>query len=188
MPPSTDHIRATAEAYLSRHPDEQPLLEPLFTALASAKDPAHRKTFPAHVTCSAIVLDATDRVFHIHHNATGKSLPPGGHPAPVDQDLVHAALRELFEEAGIPHDAVTPLPGFETVPLDIDVHDIDANPAKGEPAHQHIDFRFVFRLTTQRPVTLQTEEVSGYEWRPCQETASPAVRAKLALLPRPARS
>ncbi|MFE9880189.1 NUDIX hydrolase [Streptomyces sp. NPDC005784] len=187
MPPSPHHIRATAEAYLNRHPGERQLLDPLFAALAGTPDPAHRKTFPAHVTCSAIVLDATDRVLHIHHNATGKSLAPGGHPEPDDQDLVHAAVRELSEEAGIPHDAVTPLPGFETVPLDIDVHDIDANPAKGEPAHQHIDFRFVFRLTAQRPVTLQTEEVSGYHWRPFGETASPTVRAKLALLPRPTR-
>ena len=68
------------------------------------------------------------------------------------------------------------------------MHDIDANPAKGEPAHQHVDFRFVFRLTAQHTVTLQTEEVSGYDWRPFKETASPTVRAKLALLPRPSRS
>ena len=188
MPLSPDHIRATAEAYLSRHPGEQQLLEPLFIALVGAQDPTHRKTFPAHVTCSAIVLDATDRVLHIHHNATGKYLAPGGHTESDDQDLVQAALRELFEEAGIPHDAVAPLPGFETVPLDIDVHEIEANPAKGEPAHRHVDFRFVFRLTAQHTVTIQTEEVSGYEWRSFQETASPTVRAKLALLPRSAGS
>ncbi|WP_406435990.1 NUDIX domain-containing protein [Streptomyces sp. NBC_00631] len=188
MPPSPDHIRATAEAYLRRHPDEQQLLAPLFTGLASAQDPANRKTFPAHVTCSAIVLDAADRVLHIHHNATGKYLAPGGHTEPGDQNLVHSALRELFEEAGIPDHVVAPLPGFETVPLDIDVHDIDANPAKEEPAHQHIDFRFVFRLTAEHRVTLQAEEVSGYDWRPFEETASPTVRAKLALLERPARS
>ncbi|WP_245607961.1 NUDIX hydrolase [Streptomyces hokutonensis] len=188
MPPSPDRIRATAEAYLVRNAGEQQLLAPLFTALAGPQDPAHRKTFPAHVTCSAIVLDAADRVLHIHHNATGKYLAPGGHIEPGDQDLLHAALRELFEEAGLPDHAVAPLPGFETVPLDIDVHDIDANPAKEEPAHQHIDFRFAFRLTAQHTVTLQTEEVSGYDWRPFEETASPTVRAKLALLQRPARS
>ncbi|MEU5633740.1 NUDIX hydrolase [Streptomyces rishiriensis] len=187
MPPSPHHIRATAEAYLSRHPGERQLFDPLFAALAGTQDPAHRKTFPAHVTSSAIVLDATDRVLHIHHNATGKILAPGGHPEPDDQDLVHTALRELSEEAGLPSTAVAPLPGYETVPLDIDVHGIGANPAKGEPAHQHIDFRFVFRLTAQHTVTLQPEEVSGYHWRPLGEAASPTVRAKLALLPRPAR-
>ncbi|SNX88514.1 8-oxo-dGTP pyrophosphatase MutT (NUDIX family) [Streptomyces sp. TLI_55] len=188
MPPSPHHIRATAEAYLSRHPGEHQLLDPLFAALADAQDPTHRKTFPAHVTCSAIVLDHAARVLHIHHNATGKYLAPGGHIEQEDQDLLHAALRELREETGIPHGAVTPLPGFETVPLDINAHDIDASPAKEEPAHQHVDFRFVFQLAGPRAMTLQTEEVSGYAWRPFPETASPTVRAKLTLLPRPQRS
>jgi hypothetical protein len=74
------------------------------------------------------------------------------------------------------------------VPLDIDVHDIAANAAKGEPAHQHVDFRWAFVLRTQHTVTLQAEEVGGYEWRSFEDAASPTVRAKLALLPRPTRS
>ncbi|MER6833465.1 hypothetical protein ABT320_05615 [Streptomyces cellulosae] len=72
--------------------------------------------------------------------------------------------------------------------LDIDVHDIAANPAKGEPAHQHVDFRWAFLLRAEHAVTLQTEEVSGYEWRSFEDSASPTVRAKLALLPRPTHS
>jgi 8-oxo-dGTP pyrophosphatase MutT (NUDIX family) len=188
MTPSPDHIRATAEAYLDRHPGERHLLGPLFSALAGEADPTQRTTFPAHVTCSAIVLDDADRVLHIRHNATGKALAPGGHIEPGDRNLAHTARRELAEETGIPSDAIAPLQGFETIPLDIDVHGIDANPTKGEPAHQHVDFRFLFQLTAQHPVTLQTEEVSGHEWRPLRKTASPTVRAKLALLPDSARS
>ncbi|MEU0042939.1 NUDIX hydrolase [Streptomyces werraensis] len=188
MPPSLDHIRATAEAYLDRYPDERDVLTALLAALDGEDDPTSRKTFPTHVTCSAIVIDAGDRVLHIHHNVTGKALAPGGHNEPGDQDLPGAALRELFEETGIPRDAVVPLPGFETVPLDIDVHDIAANAAKGEPAHQHVDFRWAFALRTQHAVTLQAEEVGGYEWRSFEDAASPTVRAKLALLPRPTRS
>ncbi|MGI5479310.1 NUDIX hydrolase [Streptomyces lavendofoliae] len=188
MPPSPDHIRATVDAYLTRYPSERHALAALFDALASEDDPTSRKTFPTHVTCSAIVIDGSSRVLHIQHNATGKALAPGGHNEPGDQDLPGAALRELFEETGIPHDAVAPFPGFETVPLDIDVHHIAANPAKGEPAHQHVDFRWVFHLRTQHAVTLQTDEVSGFEWRSFDDSASPTVRAKLALLPRPIRS
>ncbi|MER8219077.1 NUDIX domain-containing protein [Streptomyces sp. NPDC094143] len=188
MPPSPDHIRATVEAYLTRHPSERDALAALFVVLTGEDDPTSRKTFPTHVTCSAIVINSNDRVLHIQHNATGKALAPGGHNEPGDKDLPGAALRELGEEAGIPRDAVVPLPGFETVPLDIDVHDIAANPAKGEPAHQHVDFRWAFLIRTEHAVRLQTEEVSGYEWRSFEDSASPTVRAKLALLPRPTHS
>lgn len=188
MPPSPDHIRATVEAYLTRYPSERDALAALFDALAGEDNPTSRKTFPTHVTCSAIVIDGSSRVLHIQHNATGKVLAPGGHNEPGDQNLPGAALRELFEETGIPRDAILPLPGFETVPLDIDVHGIAANPAKGEPAHQHVDFRWAFLLRADHAVTLQAEEVSGYEWRSFEDSASPTVRAKLALLPRPTHS
>ncbi|GAA2099882.1 hypothetical protein GCM10009801_71930 [Streptomyces albiaxialis] len=40
-----------------------------------------------------------------------------------------------------------------------------------------------FILTNPHAVTLQTEEVTGHEWRPFSEAAAPTIRAKLALLP-----
>ncbi|MDX3075791.1 NUDIX hydrolase [Streptomyces sp. MI02-7b] len=65
--------------------------------------------------------------------------------------------------------------------IDIDVHDIDANPAKGEGAHQHFDFRFVFYLVPeQHPrLALQDEEVSGASWLEFADVRSSTLRAKL---------
>lgn len=187
MSPSRTHIRHIAETYLARHPDERTSLAVLKNILDGPEDPTHRKTMPAHVTCSAVLVDPNNRVLHIHHRVSSKVLAPGGHNESSDTDLMAAALRELHEEAGIPSQAVRPLPGYEHTPLDIDVHDIDENPDKAEPAHQHIDFRFAFNLVHAHRVTLQVEEVIGHEWRTFDKIPAPTIRAKLALLAPTAR-
>ncbi|MGW6356881.1 hypothetical protein ACWFR5_17285 [Streptomyces sp. NPDC055092] len=66
-------------------------------------------------------------------------------------------------------------------PIDIDVHDIDANPAKDEPSHRHFDFRFAFYLANEHPplLALQDEEVCGAQWLPFEDVRSPTLRAKL---------
>ncbi|MEU8729366.1 NUDIX domain-containing protein [Streptomyces tendae] len=186
MPLSNHHIRTTVDAYLARHPHEREQLGVFLDALDRAGDDiASRSTFTGHVTCGAIVLDPLGRVLHVLHLASGKVLAPGGHTEPTDESLAGTALRELHEETGIPPQAVTPWPGYETVPFDIDIHDIDANEGKGEPGHQHFDLRFLFRLhtTNEVEVMLQEEEVGGIEWRPVGRAASPSLREKLLKLP-----
>ncbi|WP_406227565.1 NUDIX domain-containing protein [Streptomyces anthocyanicus] len=182
---SHHHIRTTVDTYLARHPHEREQLSALLDALdRPGEDIASRSTFTGHVTCGAIVVDQLGRILHVLHLASVKVLVPGGHTEPTDDSLAAAALRELHEETGIPARAVTPWPGYETVPLDIDIHDIDAHPGKGEPAHQHFDLRFPFRLrTTEVSVVLQEEEVGGIEWRPVNRVTSPTLREKLLKLP-----
>lgn len=184
MPLSHDHIRTTVETYLARHPHERPQLGGLLEALKRPTNIASRCTFSGHVTCGAIVVDQLGRVLHVLHLANGKVLAPGGHAEPEDESLAGTALRELYKETGISRQAVTPWPGYETMPFDIDIHDIDAHPGKGEPGHQHFDLRFLFRLrtATEVPLVLQEEEVGGIEWRPVDRLTSPSLREKLLKL------
>ncbi|MFD5481347.1 NUDIX hydrolase [Streptomyces hawaiiensis] len=181
---SHDHIRTTVETYLARHPHERVQLGGLLDALDPPTDIADRSTFTGHVTCGAIVVDQLGRVLHVRHLASGKVLSPGGHTEPEDESLAGAALRELHEDTGIPPQAVAPWPGYETVPFDIDIQDIDAHPGKGEPGHRHVDLRYLFRLhtATEGPVVLREDEVAGIEWRPMDRVTSPSLREKLLKL------
>lgn len=90
--------------------------------------------------------------------------------------MAAAALRELTEETGIPAE---PVALADADPVHIDVHPIPANPGKGEPDHQHFDFRFVFRLIDGGAVTLQEEEVSGYSWGPLDMIADETFRSRV---------
>ncbi|MFJ5829426.1 NUDIX domain-containing protein [Streptomyces sp. NPDC093089] len=199
MPPSPAHIRDLLTPYLDRNPDERDGLAALLAALDTAVgttvgaaassgrvsaiggDPTSRTTLPGHITCSAVVIDADARVLHVLHRGTGLLLAPGGHVDAGDVTLLAACLRELKEETGIPASSLALTREFREGPIDIDVHTIDADPARGEPAHQHYDFRFVFQLATDDVprLTLQAEEVDGSVWLPFDKVSSPTLRAKL---------
>ena len=180
MPPARSGILNLTEKYLERHPAEREQLNPLLAALEADAEPTSRAALPGHVTCSAVVIDRALRVLHIVHKASGKLLPPGGH-VEDDPTLLAAALREVCEEAGIRPRDLCLIPQFLGAPIDVDVHDIDANPAKGELAHRHFDFRFAFYTTAEQtpPLVLQDEEVSGAQWLPFADVRSPTLRTKL---------
>ena len=100
-----------------------------------AQDAHRRSCRPGHLTASALVVDESlERVVLLHHRKLGKWLQPGGH-CDGDANLGGVAWREASEETG--------LDGLELVPrlIDLDIHDIPARP--GEPAHRHLDSRFL---------------------------------------------
>ncbi|MCX4970882.1 NUDIX domain-containing protein [Streptomyces sp. NBC_00654] len=181
MPPSRSHIRELVTAYLARHPGEHRALAPLLAGLDAPSDPTSRATLPWHITCSAVVIDHAGRALHVRHNASGGLLlAPGGHGEPDDMTLMATAVREVHEETGIPPGLLRQSAAFCHEPADIDIHPIDANPAKGEPAHHHYDFRFVFHLVPPSvEAALQTEEVSAAVWLPLDQITSPGLREKL---------
>nr|WSX50610.1 NUDIX domain-containing protein [Streptomyces sp. NBC_00974] len=173
---TADHIRTTLGAYLDRHPEAKPELDVIGDLLDDDADLASRKTSPGHVTAGAILIRPDGRILHIHHNAIGKWLLPGGHLEPADNTLLQAAGRELTEETGIPPHVITP---HSETPLHIDAHPIAANPAKDEPAHLHFDFRFLFH-TTADIGELQAEEVSDAAWRDLDTISDPILRKHIA--------
>jgi 8-oxo-dGTP pyrophosphatase MutT (NUDIX family) len=103
--------------------------------LGGHRDGVLRSCVPAHLTASALVLDATgERVLLTLHRKGGFWGQFGGHCEPGDQRLADAALREAREESGI---ADLLLAGDE--PVDLDRHALSG--AFGS-CREHLDVRY----------------------------------------------
>ena len=77
------------------------------------------------------------------------------------------ALREALEETGIRGLALHPA---APRPLDVDVHDI---PARGsEPAHQHLDLRYLVVAPTGAAAAPDLGELHAIRWVPWDEAGA----------------
>jgi 8-oxo-dGTP pyrophosphatase MutT (NUDIX family) len=102
-----------------------------------------------HFTASALVLDhSAQHVLLVRHNLTGRWQFPGGHVDP-DEDGGECAVREVAKETGLTIRLVE-VPNEETgygrllaTPLQVAEHPAPAKPAKGEPAHRHLDMLYL---------------------------------------------
>jgi 8-oxo-dGTP pyrophosphatase MutT (NUDIX family) len=113
--------------------------------LEGGHDPFGRDQ-PLHVTGSALVVDpARGRVLLRWHDRQQAWLQVGGHADPGEDDPYETARREGVEETGL--DDLRPWPGPE--PELAQVVAVQVPPGKGEPAHEHLDLRFL--LATDRP-------------------------------------
>ncbi len=103
--------------------------------LHSHSDGMWRGCVPAHLTASAMVLDATARrALLTLHGKGGFWVQLGGHCEPGDRTLAAAALREATEESG--------MPGLRIVgagPVDLDHHRLSR--AFGS-CGEHLDVRY----------------------------------------------
>lgn len=162
--------------YLERNPADIDTLRPLLELAAKANPVTSRTTTPGHVTCGAVAVSTDGHILQIRHKTLGHWLLPGGHVESADRSLLDAAVRELAEEAGILPEQVTPI---SVDPLDIDAHEIPANPSRDEAAHLHYDFRFLLRTAADdATVALQSEEVTGHRWVTPSELA-PSLASKV---------
>lgn len=58
----------------------------------------------------------------------------------------------------------------------------EARPDKGEPAHTHVDIRYLLRTWGTPEVTLQAEEAAGAEWCGPSQLGDPVLRARVLAL------
>ena len=139
---------------LSGSPEEAPARQRMLTLADSKPDCFYRTCFPAHFTGSALVLSADgQRTLLTHHRNLKRWLQFGGH-CDGDEDILHVARREALEESGIP--GLAPL---SESPFDLDIHEIPANPKRGEPVHFHFDVRFVFVAPPDAHFTVSEESI-----------------------------
>ena len=128
--------------------------------IARYESPFDRTILEGHLTGSAFILDASLRhVLLLHHLKVGKWLQPGGHADLGETDAELVALREAREETGIEGLSLHP---SAPRPFDLDIHQF---PARGsDPAHWHLDVRYLVLAPDGAELRLAVEESSDLRW------------------------
>jgi 8-oxo-dGTP pyrophosphatase MutT (NUDIX family) len=93
---------AVLTAYVPADERQATLRDDYLWLLAERPDATWRECLPAHLTASAVVLDAAgERALLVLHGKAHKWLQMGGHCEPADPSMAAAALREAREESGV---------------------------------------------------------------------------------------
>jgi 8-oxo-dGTP pyrophosphatase MutT (NUDIX family) len=158
-------INSIIEDYLTCFPNEHEKLTRLRNFVNRGINLTNRKNFDGHLTSSAIVLNQSNEVLLIYHNALGRWLQPGGHINGLELPI-NAARREVEEETMLR--GLVPSRLGKSLVLDIDTHFILENKSKLEDGHLHHDFRHILR-TDQEVADINTSEVSDYRWAPLEK-------------------
>lgn len=128
-----DAVRVLTEYQPADEP-QSALRQEFLTFLGAHKNAMSRECRPAHLTGSAIIVDAAGgRVLLALHRKAHKWLQMGGHCEDGDSTLADVALRESREESGI--EELTLLPG----PVLLDRH---GAPCSQDVEH-HLDVMYV---------------------------------------------
>jgi 8-oxo-dGTP pyrophosphatase MutT (NUDIX family) len=166
--PHHDSDASLADALRRHHPADEGEArdrERILAFVLRHEHPFDRGILEGHLTGSAITVSADgSRVLLLHHRKLDRWLQPGGHGDPGETRGEEVALREVLEESGIRGLALHPT---APRPLDVDVHDI---PARGsEPAHEHLDLRYLVMAPGGATVAPDLAEMHEIRWVPWDE-------------------
>lgn len=155
-------IERQIEAFARRYPNDGDVCRRMLGLVRGALEPCSRAHFdPGHLTASACILSpAADAVLLVHHAKLDRWLQPGGHIEAGDASPLAAALREVYEECGLP--GRSPLGGM-VVPVDLDIHLIPAR--ADDPEHAHFDVRYGFVADPAEPLAASAES-HAVRWFP----------------------
>ncbi len=144
--------------YAARHPENAVAAERILSFIRSTPDCFLRSHAEGHITGSAWLLDPQGRrALLTLHRKLGRWLQPGGH-ADGDANSLRVALREAGEESGI--SGIAPL---SPEIFDVDVHEIPARPAAGDPAHLHYDIRYLLQAAdAQFHISAESEDLAWF--------------------------
>lgn len=151
-------VRDLLAAYRATGADEEADLSRGLALTRAERDPFDRR-LPLHITGSAVVVHVpTARVLLRWHGRQRAWLQVGGHGDPGEEDPFLVALREAGEETGLPD-----LAPWRDPPTLVHVVAVPVPPRGEDPAHEHLDLRYV--LVTTRPEDAVAEcEAAPLRW------------------------
>jgi 8-oxo-dGTP pyrophosphatase MutT (NUDIX family) len=155
MPNDRNNLIEELNDYSSASAEEQKFI-PQFLELLKSDRCFYRDHFDdGHVTGSALLLNQIgDKILMNYHKSLNRWLCFGGH-CDGDEDVFNVAIRETMEESGLT--VFKPLsPNF----IDLDIHEIPANPKREEPKHFHYDVRYVMQMTDEQTHMISDESVA----------------------------
>jgi 8-oxo-dGTP pyrophosphatase MutT (NUDIX family) len=143
-----------------------------FHMIASEENPFSRLNMAGHITASGLVIQ-DDFALLIYHPYIKQWMQPGGH---IDdgEAPIKAAIREVYEETGILCESTE----GRLDPIDIDIHEIPANPKKGEGTHLHIDLLFILKVLKEE----KSSEDIQKAWTPFDQITNPRLQRALQRL------
>ncbi|PKY10374.1 nucleoside triphosphate hydrolase [Acidithiobacillus marinus] len=149
--------------YRSHYIEEQAYARRGCHLLQDDPDCFFREGTGLHVTASTWILNpARSATLLMLHRKLEQWFQPGGH-ADGNENVIAVALKECSEETGITEADIHLL---DPAIFDIDIH---RTPQRGrEPAHQHLDIRFLVEIDDRLPLAGNSES-HALRWIPLHE-------------------